>query len=113
MLYLVVLIHCFAVAAVAQSQIDTEQLVESSLSKDDIASFGFATAQLAPPTAKCKTFPTDASWPSDALWNRLNTLTGGVLIKTIPLAAPCYPGPYENAAKCSFVTSQWSNSSLQ
>jgi hypothetical protein len=83
------------------------------------------------PTANCKTFPGDLAWPSTVLWSTLNELLGGVLIKTIPIAAPCYVGPYyvridslinenetklichQNAARCSAIISSWTDSAFQ
>ncbi|KAG8666631.1 hypothetical protein FPOAC2_11747 [Fusarium poae] len=63
--------------------------------------------------SKCKTFPGDALWPSDSVWKLLNLITGGALIKTVPIGASCYDsfGVY-NKARCNHVTNQWSNSSL-
>lgn len=63
---------------------------------------------------ECKTFPGDASWPDDIVWNVLDLLSGGALIKTIPLASPCYDGwGNYDAATCAYVTEQWTNSSFQ
>jgi hypothetical protein len=62
---------------------------------------------------KCKVFPGDANWPDESQWTALNKSTNGALIKTIPIAAPCYPGPLYNADRCAYITSQWSNSSIQ
>ncbi|KAF4336915.1 isoamyl alcohol oxidase [Fusarium beomiforme] len=42
----------------------------------------------APP--KCKTFPGDRNWPSSSVWKLFDLVTGGSLIKTVPIAAPCY-----------------------
>jgi hypothetical protein len=94
---------------------ETIQLTDAnvaSLSTDEALTFGFASDSIGF-ASRCKTFPTDASWPSVAKWNLLNTYTGGALIKTIPLAAPCYPGQLYNAAKCTYITTNWGNSSLQ
>lgn len=67
--------------------------------------------------ASCKVFPGDAAWPSDPAWAILNSTTSkGGLIKTIPIAAPCYPGSVYNVynvAECTYITNQWTNSSLQ
>lgn len=51
----------------------------------------------------CKTFPDDETWPSPARWNTFNTSLGGALIKSVPPAAACYAGDYNNAAKCAEV----------
>ncbi|KAJ9427164.1 hypothetical protein FOXG_04017 [Fusarium oxysporum f. sp. lycopersici 4287] len=62
---------------------------------------------------KCKTFPEDRNWPSSSVWKLLDLITGGALIKTVPIAAPCYRnlGSYDKV-ECSRVVDQWSNSSL-
>ncbi|KAH8601623.1 hypothetical protein B0O99DRAFT_562194 [Bisporella sp. PMI_857] len=82
-----------------------------SLSPDEAATFGSAKSQLSSNSA-CKVFPTDADWPSSAEWNTLDVLTGGALIKTIPIAAPCYPGPAFNQTRCDIITMQWGLSDL-
>jgi len=93
------------------------------LQKSDLASLPAKYAHLLdfstppPPIPKCKVFPGDATYPNDGVWSFLNSTTShGGLIKTIPIAAPCYANsPYNvyNADKCTFITNQWSNSSLQ
>ncbi|KAH7126087.1 hypothetical protein EDB81DRAFT_203391 [Dactylonectria macrodidyma] len=61
----------------------------------------------------CKTFPGDALWPNSIIWQVLNLVTGGNLIKTVPIGASCYDnfGVYD-AARCDFVLDQFTNSSL-
>jgi hypothetical protein len=63
---------------------------------------------------KCKTFPGDALWPSEPVWKLLDLITGGALIKTVPIGASCYDnfGVYDEA-RCDHLVDQWSNSSLQ
>ncbi|KAF5602541.1 isoamyl alcohol oxidase [Fusarium pseudocircinatum] len=62
---------------------------------------------------KCKTFPGDFLWPKEPVWKLLDLITGGALIKTVPIAASCYDnlGVYDKT-RCSYVTDNWSNSSL-
>ncbi|KUJ17541.1 FAD-binding domain-containing protein [Mollisia scopiformis] len=73
----------------------------------------FAERDDPPPlNTTCKVFPGDALWPSDAQWALLNSTTDGALIKTIPLASPCYPGPLSNTDQCSYLTANWANSSI-
>ncbi|UDD54878.1 hypothetical protein AFCA_002521 [Aspergillus flavus] len=61
----------------------------------------------------CKVMPGDVSWPKNLLWNTLDTLLGKRLIKTVPLAAYCYPEwPEYDADKCANITSQWAVSNL-
>ncbi|KAH7009889.1 hypothetical protein EDB80DRAFT_415164 [Ilyonectria destructans] len=61
----------------------------------------------------CKTFPGDFLWPNQIIWQVLNLVTGGSLIKTVPIGAACYDdfGVYD-ATRCSFVINQFTNSSL-
>lgn len=63
---------------------------------------------------KCKTFPGDSLWPSTTVWRLFDRVTGGALIKTVPIAASCYDdyGTY-NKSLCSHIVDQWTNSSLQ
>lgn len=51
----------------------------------------------------CKTFPDDETWPSSGRWNAFNASLGGALIKSVPPAAACYTGEYQDAAKCAEV----------
>lgn len=65
-------------------------------------------------SAECKVFPGDSAWPSDAEWAKFGEAVGpGALIKTVPLASPCYNGPLYDAAKCASLTANWTNSFLQ
>ncbi|KAF4973619.1 hypothetical protein FSARC_159 [Fusarium sarcochroum] len=63
---------------------------------------------------KCKTFPGYHYWPGDSVWRLFDRITGGALIKTVPIAASCYDnfGVYDKT-RCNHVVDQWSNSSLQ
>jgi hypothetical protein len=63
----------------------------------------------------CKVFPGDAAWPSDVTWDTLNGALGNnALIKTVPLAVPCYNswGKYDQD-KCASLTANWTSSYLQ
>lgn len=59
-------------------------------------------------------FPGDAEWPSERAWETFNGLFGKALIKTVPIAAPCYQnlGVYD-AEKCAAVRNSFSNPYLQ
>lgn len=63
---------------------------------------------------KCKTYPNDREWPSDATWRLFNALLGDRLIKSVPEAAICYPewGNY-SASGCQSLTGSWNNSTLR
>lgn len=85
----------------------------TTLNLTDVALFDFPTSNSAS-KKQCKVFPGDADWPSPITWKVLDILTGGALIKTVPLAAPCYSDwPEYNPAKCASITSQWSDPHLQ
>ncbi|KAK4221607.1 FAD/FMN-containing isoamyl alcohol oxidase-like protein MreA [Podospora fimiseda] len=59
----------------------------------------------------CKVFPGDPDWPSQSSWDAFNKILGNnALIKTIPLAAPCYQntGLYD-PEKCAKIASNYSN----
>ncbi|KAK4677478.1 hypothetical protein QC764_405020 [Podospora pseudoanserina] len=65
------------------------------------------------PRPRCKTFPGDPLWPSNSVWNLLNLTLGGALIKTVPLAAPCYSDwPQYDAAQCEYVKTNWNRPQL-
>jgi len=66
-------------------------------------------------SSRCKVFPGDAAWPSPLTWWIFDLLLGNRLIKTIPLAAPCYNDwpAVENAAECTYISNDWTNSTLQ
>ena len=92
-------------------------LADATVSGSDAAVFGFGsdvgTTQLnkpAPATPACKVFPGDSSWPSQTVWNKFNSTLGGALIKTVPLAAPCYNNwPQHNVAACQNVRDRWTD----
>lgn len=64
--------------------------------------------------ADCKVFPGDSAWPSDEAWAKFGEAVGpGALIKTVPLASPCYNGPLYDASKCAALTADWTDSFLQ
>lgn len=58
----------------------------------------------------CKTFPGDSWYPSELVWEVFDLLTGGALIKTVPIGAACYPGDYYNATYCQFLIDNYNSS---
>lgn len=103
---------------------ETVQLTDSILEKlsnqvPDVSIFSFRTK--APPSAKlmrrsgaCKTYPGDAAWPSDEVWNLFDTLLGGALIRTVPDTAICYSNwNVYDASACQNLTSNYANSYLR
>ncbi|KAF6838655.1 FAD binding domain-containing protein [Colletotrichum musicola] len=62
---------------------------------------------------RCKTFPGDFLWPHDIVWKLFDVLLGGALVKTVPIAAPCYDSfGMKNPAECAFLTANWGNNSF-
>ncbi|KAI0460429.1 putative 6-hydroxy-D-nicotine oxidase [Xylaria acuta] len=61
--------------------------------------------------AGCKTYPGDLLWPLQPVWKIFNLLTGGALIKTVPIGAACYKnsGHYD-ADKCQEILAHWNES---
>ncbi|CCF41489.1 hypothetical protein CH063_11748, partial [Colletotrichum higginsianum] len=87
----------------------------TQLELDNISLFAFADSQAAAekraePNNKCKTFPGDALYPNELVWKVFDLLTGGALIKTVPLGAACYAGEHYDAEKCQYLLDNWSNS---
>ncbi|GAP89250.2 putative fad linked oxidase-like protein [Rosellinia necatrix] len=59
----------------------------------------------------CKTFPGDLLWPVQPIWKVFNLLTGGALIKTVPIGAVCYTNNENyDADKCQDILSRWNES---
>jgi hypothetical protein len=88
----------------------------TALGLDNISLFDFAS-KTNPPNrpdpGECKVFPGDPRWPEETIWGVFDLLSGGALIRDVPIASPCYSdwGDY-NAAECEYVTDLWSNVSL-
>ncbi|EHA25629.1 hypothetical protein ASPNIDRAFT_43953 [Aspergillus niger ATCC 1015] len=75
--------------------------------------FGHNTSTKSLSSGECKVFPSDAAWPSDSTWSLFDQLLGGALIKTVPLAASCYPSWSEyNKTECDYVSDEWTVSYL-
>jgi hypothetical protein len=77
--------------------------------EDDDVSSGIQARHAS--SASCKTFPGDAAWPQDSVWEIFNVLLGGALIPTKPVAASCYDSPWgkKDAAMCSDVINNFTN----
>ncbi|PYH76616.1 FAD-binding domain-containing protein [Aspergillus uvarum CBS 121591] len=60
---------------------------------------------------RCKNHPLGVTWPSEADWLSLNASIGGHLLRTVPVAASCWPNStFESHISCNTVQSQWTNS---
>ncbi|EFX03801.1 FAD-binding domain containing protein [Grosmannia clavigera kw1407] len=89
-------------------------LTAVNLTSSDL--FAFADATNSPVVKRsglCRLLPGDQLYPSTAVWDVLGLLLGpDVLIKTVPLASPCYTSwDNEDEEHCSFITNNWSNDS--
>lgn len=100
---------------------ETVQLTNDSLSElnaSTLALFGFSDEEASidlteRSTSSCRVSPGDKLWPSTLVWSLFDLLLGKALIKTVPLASPCYNGQYYDAEKCADLTANWTNSSIQ
>lgn len=97
---------------------ETFQLTEKSLQNlrlNQSTLFGFSnTSSVHANAAKCRLLPGDRSWPSDSTWSQFDDALGGALIKTVPLAASCYPSwPEYDSEKCKNVSANWTVSYMQ
>ncbi|KAL5315882.1 hypothetical protein ACEPPN_016756 [Leptodophora sp. 'Broadleaf-Isolate-01'] len=91
-----------------------QELDPTNLTPEEATLLNFSNPSfpISPKSQKCKVFPSDPTWPTDHQWDLLNKTTNGALIKTIPIGAPCFPGPLYDAEKCRYIVSQWGNSSV-
>lgn len=76
------------------------------------ALFGAALVSGQPPSAQCKTFPSDKAWPSKTEWDKLNSTVSGRLVATVPLGAPCHGASFNNAT-CESLKEQWQFEKIQ
>lgn len=95
------------------------ETVSAQTNETDVrAVFGFDDAapssRLARRSGSCKVYPGDWNYPQPLIWSIFDLLLGGALIKTIPVAAPCYnsSGVYD-AAKCADISARFTIADLQ
>jgi hypothetical protein len=62
-------------------------------------------------TSACRTFPGDAAWPKDQVWDIFSSLLDGALISTVPIAASCYDTQWgkRDATECTNVANNFTN----
>lgn len=85
----------------------------SALSLTHAPLFSFADSATHCEFKNCKTYPGDFDYPDESRWDVLDLLTGGALIKTVPLASACYNSWNNyNAATCSYITEHWNKVSI-
>lgn len=87
------------------------QLTEAETS--DYPAIRFGGSGNPAPREDCRVIPGDANWPDDEDWAQFNETLGGVLLKPVPLATPCYSGPLYDAARCEQLKRGWSNIATQ
>ncbi len=109
----------FPVEAIQLTDSVLANLTDLNLTSIDMFTFGdSADANTAASTkcrrsTKCRVIPGNALYPISLVWDIFGLLLGpGALIKTVPLAAPCFSNwGVQDASKCSFITNNWSNDS--
>jgi hypothetical protein len=85
----------------------------TALQLTNISLFGFGGPGTTS-TGACKVFPGDANYPSPAAWSVLDLLTGGALIKTVPIGAVCYANTaIYDAVQCQAILANWTKSETQ
>lgn len=91
-------------------------LTDLNLSEVDLFYFADTKAskkRSAAVNSKCKIFPGDKAFPGEFIWKVFDLLTGGSLIKTVPLGAACYKGEHYDEEECKFLLDNWHNSTTQ
>jgi hypothetical protein len=80
------------------------QLSDSDIAQNPAVAFGDTSAS-APgyEGSDCRVFPGSSDWPTDIEWNQLNETLDGQLLKPLPVANVCYPGPTYDATKCGAI----------
>ncbi|KAJ5288663.1 hypothetical protein N7478_001693 [Penicillium angulare] len=82
----------------------------AALKPNQTALFGFQNSSVGhnQHRKRCRLLPGDKSWPSDSTWSQFDEILGGALIKTVPLAASCYPSwPEYDSGKCKYISTNW------
>jgi hypothetical protein len=103
---------------------DVLRVADSQTEEVDIlALFGFenstnttAAARRAKRSGACKAFPGDWNYPKSLVWSIFDLLLGGALIKTTPVAAPCYKTSAWNdydETKCADISARFMTAELQ
>lgn len=96
---------------------DIANLTELKLSGISLFDFAGAASESANRRAapSCRAYPGSKDWPSHIVWKVFDLLVGGVLIKSVPLAAPCFNSWPEarDEETCAYIKEHWSESRFQ
>lgn len=107
------LVSTYAVLAWgAGAALDFESVQLESEHVESFPGVSFARAVTPPDQPKCKAWPGDDDWPSDAQWSAFNASIDGALLKPVPPAAACYKGPNYNAAFCAYLVNNASSNNF-
>ncbi|KAJ8108141.1 hypothetical protein OPT61_g8375 [Boeremia exigua] len=109
----------FEVEAVQLTEEVLQEISAQTSDTDLLALVGFGddtdsdVATLSRRDGACKTFPGDGNYPKPTTWSTFDRLLGGALIKTTPIAAPCYKssGVYYEA-KCADISARFMTADL-
>ncbi|RAQ65265.1 restculine oxidase precursor [Aspergillus flavus] len=88
----------------------------TQLQLSNISLFQFANESDQPKQSRsdgCKTYPGDVLYPSQSVWRIFDLLTGGALIKTVPIGAACYQNSdHYDYAKCQAILAGWTDDAV-
>ncbi|KAF2850140.1 FAD/FMN-containing isoamyl alcohol oxidase-like protein MreA [Plenodomus tracheiphilus IPT5] len=112
-------INLFSTEAIQLTDAVLETVGAQTNRTDILALIGFddnassTEARKARQNGSCKTFPGDWDYPLPSVWSLFDAFLGGALIKTTPVAAPCYKssGVYD-AAKCADISARFTAAEL-
>jgi hypothetical protein len=93
---------------------ETNILTNQNIPRQHADLFAFNTKGPTLSSGECKPGPGDSAWPSLEEWDALDEALGRALIRTVPLAAPCYLnwGVYDTN-KCEAILANWTSPYLQ
>lgn len=92
---------------------ESVQLTDADIGNFSAIAFGDkAKLNSTSSNSTCKAYPGSSDWPIDSEWSQLNISLGGALLKPVPPASVCYPGPLYDANKCNYLLYNASTSRL-
>ncbi len=97
---LAALLALITTASCVNFPFESIQLTDAATANFSAIAFGNKSAIGTTTTSACRAFPGTADWPLDAEWAQFNSSIDGALLKPLPPAVVCYPGPSYSLAKC-------------